>query len=40
VSAEKRFYQLREDIAQSFGYDPFGDAKNRKDNFVKGPRII
>ena len=40
VSTEKRFYQLREDIAQSFEYDPFGDAKNRKDNFVKGPRII
>jgi aspartyl/glutamyl-tRNA(Asn/Gln) amidotransferase C subunit len=40
VSAEKRFYQLREDIARSFEYDPFGDAKNRKDNFVKGPRII
>lgn len=40
VSAEKRFYQLREDIAQSFEYDPLGDAKNRKDNFVKGPRII
>ena len=40
VSAEKRFYQLREDNIQSFDCDPLGDPKKRKDSYVKGPRII
>jgi aspartyl-tRNA(Asn)/glutamyl-tRNA(Gln) amidotransferase subunit C len=40
MSAEKQFYQLREDNIQSFEYDPLGDPKKRKDSYVKGPRII
>jgi aspartyl-tRNA(Asn)/glutamyl-tRNA(Gln) amidotransferase subunit C len=40
MSAEKQFYQLREDNIQSFERDPLGDPKKRKDSYVKGPRII
>jgi aspartyl/glutamyl-tRNA(Asn/Gln) amidotransferase C subunit len=39
ISLERSFYQLREDNAKSFESDPLGCSKNRKDSFVKGPRI-
>lgn len=39
ISLERNFYQLREDSAKSFESDPLGYSKNRKDSFVKGPRI-
>jgi aspartyl/glutamyl-tRNA(Asn/Gln) amidotransferase C subunit len=39
IFLERNFYQLREDNAKSFEPDPLGYSKNRKDSFVKGPRI-
>jgi aspartyl-tRNA(Asn)/glutamyl-tRNA(Gln) amidotransferase subunit C len=39
ISQERNFYQLREDNARSFESDPLGYSKNRKDSFIKGPRI-
>ena len=40
VSTDKRIHQLREDDCRPFESNPLSDTAKRKDNFVKGPRII
>ena len=39
IRPRKKFADLRPDEAQAFGSDALGTA-NRKDGFVKGPRMV
>ena len=39
IRARKKYADLRPDEAQAFGSDALGTA-NRKDGFVKGPRMV
>jgi len=39
IRPRKKFAELRPDEAQAFGSDALGTA-NRKDGFVKGPRMV
>lgn len=39
IKARKKFADLRPDESHAFGADALG-TKNRKDGFVKGPRMV
>jgi aspartyl-tRNA(Asn)/glutamyl-tRNA(Gln) amidotransferase subunit C len=39
IKTRKKFAELRPDEAQAFGKDVLG-TPNRKDGFVKGPRMV
>lgn len=39
IKARKKYADLRPDESQSFGADALS-TKNRKDGFVKGPRMV
>lgn len=39
IKAKKKFADLRPDEAQAFGHEALG-TPNRKDGFVKGPRMV
>jgi aspartyl/glutamyl-tRNA(Asn/Gln) amidotransferase C subunit len=40
IHQEKNFYELREDNTKAFEYNTLESVRNRKDGFVKGPRIL
>ncbi|MDQ3902641.1 MAG: Asp-tRNA(Asn)/Glu-tRNA(Gln) amidotransferase subunit GatC [Thermoproteota archaeon] len=39
VRSRKKIFELRKDWIESFKGDPLESSKNRKDGFIKGPRL-
>ena len=39
VRSRKKIFELRKDWIESFKGDPLVGSKNRKDGFIKGPRL-
>jgi aspartyl-tRNA(Asn)/glutamyl-tRNA(Gln) amidotransferase subunit C len=40
IHQEKNFCELREDNTKAFEHNTLESVRNRKDDFVKGPRIL